>query len=142
MERGVERRLRRLLTVDRAEASADLLECEGVVSEEISVSLDERERRLRRLAVAVDRRSLAAPLDPVVGHGDVDDVGPVLRLAADDERLRQVQADDLGTHLHGREPTGRCPPRTPPRRPRPAPSPCGRHHAAARPDRSPRPMPP
>ncbi len=32
--------------------------------------------------------------------GDVDDVRPVLRLAADDERLGEVQADDLGAHLH------------------------------------------
>ena len=33
-------------------------------------------------------------------QGDVDDVGPVLRLAADDERLREVQPDDLGANLH------------------------------------------
>ena len=64
------------------------------------MALDECQRRVGCLPVALDRRRLAPSLDPVVRDGDVDDVRPVLRLAADDERLGEVQADDLGAHLH------------------------------------------
>jgi hypothetical protein len=64
------------------------------------VLLDERERGLRGLAVPLDRSRLSPALDPVVVDRDVDDVGPVLRLAADRERLREVEADDLGADFH------------------------------------------
>ncbi len=53
--------------------------------------VDERERRLGRLAVALDRRCLAVAGHAVVGHRDVDDVRVVGRLARDDERLGEVQ---------------------------------------------------
>ena len=64
--------------------------------------LDEREGGLGGLLVALDRRGLAAADRIVVTDRHVHDVGPVLRLAADDERLREVEADDLGAHLHAR----------------------------------------
>ena len=44
VERRVERRLGRLLSLDRAEPRADLLEREQVVPDEVTVPLDERER--------------------------------------------------------------------------------------------------
>ena len=63
VERCVERALRRLLALDVAEPRADLLERERIVADEVAVVLDERERGLRGLAVALDRRRLAPPLD-------------------------------------------------------------------------------
>ena len=83
-----------------ASARPDLLERERVVTDQARVALDECQRRVGCLPVALDRRRLAPSLDPVVRDRDVDDVRPVLRLAADDERLGEVQADDLGAHLH------------------------------------------
>ena len=91
VERCVEGGLRRLLALDRAEAGADLLHRERVVADEVTVGLDESESRLGGFTVALDRRSLPASLGTVVMQGDVDDVGPVLRLAADDERLREYR---------------------------------------------------
>ena len=64
--------------LDLGETCADLLERERVVADELPVSLDEGERALGRLAVALDRRRLPAALDPVVLDRDVDDVRPVL----------------------------------------------------------------
>ena len=84
----------------RPERCADLLQRERVVADQVTVALDERERGFRGLSVPLDRSRLSPALDVVVAKGDVDDVGPVLRLAADDERLREVQADDLGADFH------------------------------------------
>ena len=58
--------------------------------------LDERERRLGRLVVTVDRRGLAATDVAAVAQLDLDDVLPVARLARDHERLGQPQPDDGG----------------------------------------------
>ena len=59
VQRRVERALRRLLAVERRESRADLLERERIVADEVAVLLDERERRLGGLAVALDRRRFA-----------------------------------------------------------------------------------
>ena len=101
VERRVERRLRRLLALDGSEPGADLLEREGIVTDEVAVLGDEREGGLRGLGVALDRSCLAAPDLTVVIDRHMDDVRPVRRLATDDERLRQLETDDLGAHLHG-----------------------------------------
>ena len=74
--------------------------------------------------VAVDRRRLAVPGDAVVRDRDLDDVGVVGRLARDDERLGELQADDPGLDVHAGEPTrpeSRSTRRTRRRRPRPGP---------------------
>ena len=68
VQRRVERALRRLLAVERREPVADLLERERVVADEVAVALDERERRRRGLAVALDRRRLSPPLDALVAR--------------------------------------------------------------------------
>ncbi len=62
--------------------------------------LDERERRLGRLSVALDRRRLAAADVAAVAELDLDDVVPVARLPRDDEGLRQPEPDDVGADLH------------------------------------------
>ena len=59
VERAVDRRLRRLLAGALGEARADLLERERVVAEQRLDLVEERQRRGRRLAVALDRRRLA-----------------------------------------------------------------------------------
>ena len=64
------------------------------------MTLDERERRLRGLAVALDRRRFSPSVGPVVRDRDVDDVRPVPGLATDHERRRELESDDLGTDLH------------------------------------------
>ena len=61
VQRGVERRLRRLLAWSSGEALADVLERERVVADERAVIVDEAHGRLRRLVVALDRRRLAVP---------------------------------------------------------------------------------
>ena len=96
VEGPVERRLGGVLARDLGEPLADLLQRERVVAEQVSVLLDERERRLRRLVVAVDRRRLAPTDVPVVAQLDLHDVLPVARLARDHERLRQARPDDGG----------------------------------------------
>ena len=135
VERCVERALRRLLALDRRKSCSDLLERERIVADEVTVPLDERKRGLRRLAVALDGRRLSAAHLPVVTDRHVDDVGPVLGLTADDERLGELEADDLGAHVHASEPTvaseatyaatsaASCPSTSP-----------GGHHAASRGD--------
>ncbi len=100
VKRCVERALRCVLSVHLAESRADLLEIERVVADEAPVLLHERERGRRGLGVALDRSCLAPTLVPVVADRHVDDVRPVLRLAADDERLGQLEADDLRAYLH------------------------------------------
>ena len=70
---------------------------------------DEREGRLRRLLVALDRRRLPAPDLPSWRIVTWTTSAQSCRLAADDERLRQLETDDLGAHLHARtRPTRRC----------------------------------
>ena len=100
MERRVERRLRGLLARDRRESLADVLERERIVPDDAPVLVDELDRGLRRLAVALDRRRLAESGHALVGQRDVDDVRVVGRLARDDERLRELQAHDPSLDLH------------------------------------------
>ena len=109
VERAVERCLRRVLARNLGEALADLLQRERIVAEQRSVLLDERERRLGRLVVAVDRGRLAPADVAAVAHLDLDDVLPVARLTRDHERLGQPQPDDGGLDLHLRQPTSRAP---------------------------------
>ena len=100
MQRAVERGLGRMLARDLGEPLADLLQGERIVAEQVPVLLDERERRLGRLVVAVDRRSLAPADVTGVAHLDLNDVLPVARLTSDHERLGQAQPDDGGRDLH------------------------------------------
>ena len=100
VERGVERRLRRLLARDRSQPRADLLERERVVAEQPGVLFHERERRLGGLVVALDRRTLAAAGHALVAQRHLHDVRVVGRLARDDERLGQLQPDDARLDLH------------------------------------------
>jgi hypothetical protein len=80
------------------ESALDLVECKRVVTQIRRV--DEGERGLRRLAVAVDRRRLAPPHLAVALDRDVDDLGDVLRAARDGEDLRERQCDDLARDPH------------------------------------------
>ena len=100
MQRGVERGLGGVLAGDLGQPRADLLEREGVVADQGGVLLDERERRLGGLVVAVDRRRLAAADVAVVMQLDLDDVLPVACLPRDHEGLGQAQPDDGGLDLH------------------------------------------
>ncbi len=100
MQRGVDRRLRGLLARGLGEPTTDLLEREGVVAQKVAVRFDERERRLGRLVVALDRRGLAMAGDPVMRDRDVDDVRNIGGLARDDERLGKTKLDDPRTDLH------------------------------------------
>ena len=93
---------------DRAEALADVLERERVVSDERTVVVDEPQRRLRRLVVALDRRALAVAGDALVRDRHLYDVGVVRRLPRDDERLRERQPDDPGFDLHDPNLLGRA----------------------------------
>ena len=99
------RGFRRLLARDLARRALDLLERERVVADELPVLARRTQRALRGLLVALDRRRLTVPDDPVVREVHVDDVRQVRRVACDDERLGQAQPDDLGAHLHAPEPT-------------------------------------
>ena len=63
--------------------------------------LDIRERRLRRLFVALDRRGLAVPAHAAVGELDVDYPLLVARAPGDDERLGELERRDAGGDLHG-----------------------------------------
>ena len=72
-----------------------------------AVVVDEAHGRFRRLVVALDRRSLAVTRHALVRQGDLDDVGVVRRLARDDERLGELQADDPGGDLHAGNLLGR-----------------------------------
>ena len=103
MKCRVERRLGRLLARDLPQPGADLLEREGVVAEQRGVLLDERERRLGRLVVAVDRRCLAPSHVGAVTELDLDDVLPVAGLSRDHEGLRETEPADGGLDLHARE---------------------------------------
>jgi hypothetical protein len=88
---------------------------ERIVAELARDALHERERRLGRLVVPLDRRSLTEPGDVPVPDLDLDHVGRVLRPARDRERLGQLEGDDPGAELHtrtfaqGTVPAGDCP---------------------------------
>ena len=69
----------------------DLVERERIVAERVRVRLEVRERGLGRLVVAVDRRRLAEAARVAVPELDLDDLGLVLRLARDRERLGETQ---------------------------------------------------
>ena len=97
----VERRLRRLLARDLGEPCADLLERERVVAESAAVRSTKASADSGRLAVALDRRRLAPALDdPSCSIATWTTSAQSLRLAADHERLREVQPDDLGADFH------------------------------------------
>ena len=108
MQRRVECRLRSLLAGNLREARADLLERERVVAEKRRVLLDERECRRRALAIPLDRSRLAAPRRGLVTDRHMEHLGLVLRLARNRERLGELQAHDLGRHLHVLEPNAGC----------------------------------
>ena len=60
------------------------------------------DRRLDRLVVPLDRAPLHRdPVTPSCVSDHVDDVGEVGRLARDDERLGELEADDPGRDVHG-----------------------------------------
>ena len=98
MERRVERGARRELA--RRKPREDVLERERVVAERVGVLLDVRERRLRRLAVARDRRRLAEAGHAGVPQLDDERLGRVARLARDDERLGELERHDPRRDLH------------------------------------------
>jgi hypothetical protein len=77
------------------------------------VIVDEAQRRLGRLVVALDRRRLAMSLDALVSDRHMDDVRIVGRLAGDDERLRELQPDDPCVNLHQPSLLGGWPTRSP-----------------------------
>ena len=64
VERRVQCALRSLLSTDRAEALADVLERERVVPYERTVVVDEAQRGLSRLVVALDRAPSPLPVTP------------------------------------------------------------------------------
>ncbi len=102
MEGGVERGLRRLLARSRRETRADLLQGKRVVSDELAVLLDEPDRGLGGLVVALDRRGLPVSGRFLVAQSHMDDVCVVGGIAGDDEGLRQLQPHDPGLDLHFR----------------------------------------
>ena len=106
VQRRVERRPRGELA--RRHPLHHVLERERIVSEQLAVLLDVRQRRGDRLAVAVDGLRLAETGDSGVPQLDDDDVLAVARATGDDERLRQLERDGPGGDVHGRNvPTGR-----------------------------------
>ena len=88
---------------DRREPRADLLERERVVAEQRA-----RAPRRTRVPTPPSRRSARSgaaspqPVAPVVLERDLDDLGLVVRLSRDPERLGELQADDAGLDLHAR----------------------------------------
>ena len=100
VQRRVDRRPRGELVV--GQALHHVVQGERVVAEVARDALDERERRLGRLVVALDRRRLAEPGDALVPDLDLDDLGGVLRPARDRERLGELEGDDPGGQLHAR----------------------------------------
>ena len=82
------------------ESIEDVVERERIVAESVGLRLEVRERGFRRLVVALDRRRLAESGAAVVLDLDLDDVGLVVRLARDRERLGETKRRDAGAHLH------------------------------------------
>ena len=102
VQRSVDCRLRRLLSRNRRQPRADLLQRKRVVSDELGVLLDEAGRRRRPTRRSGRRGRLSVSGDARVSNRDVDDVCMVGRFSGDDERLRQLQADAPGLDLHAR----------------------------------------
>src|SRR4051794_25538826 len=86
----------------RRKALEDLVQRERIVSKRIGVRLEVRERRLRRLLVALDRSRLAVPHQAVVIDLDLYDLDLGLGPARDRERLLELERGDRGSQLHGR----------------------------------------
>ena len=101
VECRIERSLRGLLAWDLRRAGLPTSSsANGSSPSSARMLLDERERRLGSLVVAVDRRRLASTDVLAVPQLDLDDVLPVARLAGDHEGLRQLEADDAGVDVH------------------------------------------
>ncbi len=100
VQRSVDCRFRRLLPGNTGEPLTDLLECERVVSDELGVLLDEPGGGPDGLAVAVDRGGFSVSGRVPVMNRNLNDIGMVGRFSGDDERFREVQADDSGLDLH------------------------------------------
>src|SRR6185312_8448867 len=88
VERRVDRGARGELTA--VEPRLDVVHGERVVAEDAGVLLDIGQGRVRGLAVALDRVRLTVTGDAVVRDLDLDDVGRVLRLPRDHERLGEL----------------------------------------------------
>src|SRR5262249_45934103 len=73
------------------QAVENVVERERIVAERAGGFLEICERRFRRLVVPLDRRGLPEAALAVVSQLDLDDLGLVLRLPRDDERLREPQ---------------------------------------------------
>ena len=101
VQRGIECRLGGMIAGHFGQPRTDLFQRERVVTQECAVCLHERERGLRRLVVAGDRRRLATTRLPVVADLDLHDLGPVLHLAWDHERLGEAKPDNASADLHG-----------------------------------------
>ena len=106
VQRRVDRRLRSLLVTGFSQSCEDLLERERVVAHQLTVRLDESQRRRGRFVIPLDRRSFAVAGDAVVRDRDVDDIREIGRLARDVESLSESKLDDLGADLH--EPAAYC----------------------------------
>ena len=100
VERRVDGRARGVLSL--RQPRVDLVEGPRVVSEQRPGLLEPRRRRFDRLAVAVDRRGFAVADETVVADLHLDELDRVLRLAGDDERLRELERDRSRRQLHAR----------------------------------------
>src|SRR6266511_3753544 len=98
MSRGVERRAGRVLVA--RESIEDVIERERVVTQPVGMLLEVRERRLRRLVVAFDRRGLPHSDSVLMPDLDVDDLDLGLAATRNGERLLQCKPRNSGTHIH------------------------------------------
>ena len=98
VERAVQSRARRRLAA--REPAVDLVERPGIVAERVRVRLHVGERRSGGLLVPLDRRRLAVADDVAVAELDLDDLGPVGRLARDPEGLGEREPDDACRDVH------------------------------------------
>ncbi len=97
-KRSVESRARRLLA--GRQALLDLVAGPRIVADHGGGVLEPRTSGLRRLAVAGDRGRLAPARKVAVPKLHLHDVGGVLALARDVERLRELERRDAGGELH------------------------------------------
>ena len=83
--------------------AGDLVERPGIVADACGRFLEPRETRVDRLLVAIDRSRLAVARQPSLPDLDLDDVGRVLRLARDPERLGEHERLPARRKLHAAE---------------------------------------